>query len=154
MSPAWGQRTYKAHGIPFPGPEEEQVSPALVKLFLLAFTWCQQRGQRCWSVRVGVGHLLNWNCADQGPRAHLDSYLVSITLNIGLIIMGDHIMGALDYCLTLPAETPSCSFCIQMGAMFTVMITSKVGIPVSMTHCISCATVAVGLCNGSANAVN
>ena len=38
--------------------------------------------------------------------------------------------------------------------MFCVMIASKVGIPVSTTHCISGATIAVGLCNGNTDAVN
>jgi len=75
-----------------------------------------------------------------------------IALDIGLITMGHHIMAALGNRLTL--QTPSRGFCIQLGAMFTVMIASKVGIPVSTTHCISGATVAVGLCNGSTDAVN
>ena len=38
--------------------------------------------------------------------------------------------------------------------MLTVMIASRNGIPVSTTHCISGATMAVGLCNGTVNALN
>jgi sodium-dependent phosphate transporter len=61
-------------------------------------------------------------------------------------------MAALGNRLTL--QTPSRGFCIQLGAMFTVMIASRLGIPVSTTHCITGATVAVGLCNGNFASVN
>ena len=76
----------------------------------------------------------------------------AIALDIGLITMGHHIMAALGNRLTL--QSPSRGFCIELGAMFTVMIASKLGIPVSTTHCISGATVAVGLCNGNTDAIN
>jgi len=75
-----------------------------------------------------------------------------VALDIGLITMGHHIMAALGNRLTL--TSPSRGFCIELGAMFTVMVASKVGIPVSTTHCISGATVAVGMCNGNMDAVN
>jgi phosphate/sulfate permease len=73
-------------------------------------------------------------------------------LDIGLLTMGHHIMAALGNRLTL--QSPSRGFCIELGAMFTVMIASKLGIPVSTTHCITGATTFVGLCNGNVNAVN
>jgi len=38
--------------------------------------------------------------------------------------------------------------------MFTVMVASRIGVPVSTTHCITGATVGVGLCNGNINSVN
>jgi phosphate/sulfate permease len=66
--------------------------------------------------------------------------------------MGHQIMKALGNRLTL--QSPSRGFCIELGAMFTVMIASRLGIPVSTTHSITGATVAVGLCNGSVEAVN
>ena len=75
-----------------------------------------------------------------------------IALDIGLVLMGHHIMAALGNRLTL--QTPSRGFCLQTGAMFTVMIASKLGLPVSTTHCVTGATVAVGLCNGNAKSVN
>ena len=75
-----------------------------------------------------------------------------IALDIGLLTLGHTIMAALGNRLTL--QSPSRGFCIELGAMFTVMIASKLGIPVSTTHCITGATVAVGLCNGNTSAVN
>jgi len=75
-----------------------------------------------------------------------------IALDIGLITMGHQIMSALGNRLTL--QTPSRGYCIELGAMFCVMIASRLGIPVSTTHCITGSTVAVGLCNGTTEAVN
>ena len=75
-----------------------------------------------------------------------------LALDIGLITMGHHIMKALGNRITL--QTPSRGFCITLGAMFTAMFASRLGIPVSTTHCISGATIAVGLCNGTTKAIN
>jgi hypothetical protein len=75
-----------------------------------------------------------------------------VAIDIGLITMGHQIMAALGNRLTL--QSPSRGYCIELGAMFTVMIASRLGIPVSTTHSITGATVAVGLCNGSVEAVN
>ena len=75
-----------------------------------------------------------------------------IALDIGLLTLGHIIMSALGNRLTL--QSPSRGSCIELGAMLTVMIASRNGIPVSTTHCISGATMAVGLCNGTVNALN
>jgi phosphate/sulfate permease len=75
-----------------------------------------------------------------------------VALDIGLLTMGHQIMSALGNRLTL--QTPSRGYCIELAAMFTVMIASRLGIPVSTTHSICGATVAVGLCNGTTEAVN
>jgi len=75
-----------------------------------------------------------------------------IALDIGLLTMGHVIMQALGNRITL--QTPSRGFAIECGAMLVVMIASRIGIPVSTTHCISGATIAVGLCNGTAAAIN
>ena len=88
-------------------------------------------------------------------KADVDIWILiygGIALDIGLLTMGHVIMSALGNRLTL--QTPSRGFCIELGAMFTVMIASKLGIPVSTTHCITGATVAVGLCNGNVESVN
>ena len=76
----------------------------------------------------------------------------ALALDIGLLTMGHHIMAALGNRMTL--ISPSRGFCIESGAMFTVMVASKVGLPVSTTHCITGATVGVGLCNGNMGAIN
>eukprot|EP00960_Hanusia_phi_P067062 766541-Hanusia_phi.AAC.1 len=75
-----------------------------------------------------------------------------LALDIGLITLGFYIMDALGNRLTL--QSPSRGFCIEISAMFTVMTFSRLGVPVSTTHCISGATAAVGLCNGDPGAVN
>ena len=75
-----------------------------------------------------------------------------LALDFGLLTMGHHIMAALGNRLTL--QTPSRGFCIELGAMFTVMVASRIGVPVSTTHCITGATVGVGLCNGNFKSVN
>ena len=88
-------------------------------------------------------------------KADVDIWILiygGIALDIGLLTMGHVIMSALGNRLTL--QTPSRGFCIELGAMFTVMIASKLGIPVSTTHCITGSTVAVGLCNGNVESVN
>eukprot|EP00961_Rhodomonas_salina_P206348 2785537-Rhodomonas_salina.1 len=61
-------------------------------------------------------------------------------------------MAALGNKLTL--QSPSRGFCIELGAMFTVMVFSRAGVPVSTTHCMTGATTGVGLCNGDIGAVN
>jgi len=73
-------------------------------------------------------------------------------LDVGLITMGHNIMMVLGNKVTY--QTPSRGFCMELGAMFTVLIFSKLGVPVSTTHCISGATAGVGLCNGDARALN
>jgi phosphate/sulfate permease len=75
-----------------------------------------------------------------------------LALDIGLLTMGHTIMAALGNRITL--QTPSRGFCIELGAMFTVMVASRIGVPVSTTHCITGATVGVGLCNGNVKALN
>lgn len=37
---------------------------------------------------------------------------------------------------------------MELGAVLTVLIATYLEIPVSTTHCITGATVAIGLCNG------
>jgi len=76
----------------------------------------------------------------------------AIMLCVGLIIMGHNIMMVLGNKVTY--QTPSRGFCIELGAMFTVLIFSKLGVPVSTTHCITGATCGVGLCNGTVKAIN
>eukprot|EP00961_Rhodomonas_salina_P041516 558797-Rhodomonas_salina.1 len=76
----------------------------------------------------------------------------AFALDVGLVLSGHHIMKALGNKLTL--QSPSRGFCIELGAMFTVMVFSRAGVPVSTTHCMTGATTGVGLCNGDVNAVN
>jgi len=77
----------------------------------------------------------------------------ALGLDVGLLTYGHHIMRALGNKICY--HSPSRGFCMDLGAMFTVLSLSKLGVPVSTTHCKSGATAAVGLCSsGKLEAVN
>lgn len=50
--------------------------------------------------------------------------------------------------------TPSRGFSIEVGAAITVILASRIGLPVSTTHCQVGATMGVGLAEFKANTVN
>lgn len=75
-----------------------------------------------------------------------------VAIDIGLATYGYKIMRVLGNNITL--FTPSRGFSAELGAAVTVLTCSKLGLPVSTTHCITGATAAVGLCNGKLSAVN
>eukprot|EP00179_Madagascaria_erythrocladioides_P001428 CAMPEP_0198312250 /NCGR_PEP_ID=MMETSP1450-20131203/3686_1 /TAXON_ID=753684 ORGANISM="Madagascaria erythrocladiodes, Strain CCMP3234" /NCGR_SAMPLE_ID=MMETSP1450 /ASSEMBLY_ACC=CAM_ASM_001115 /LENGTH=683 /DNA_ID=CAMNT_0044015189 /DNA_START=59 /DNA_END=2110 /DNA_ORIENTATION=+ len=70
----------------------------------------------------------------------------------GLAMWGYRIILAIGSKLT--KITPSRGFSIELGAAITVLIASKLGLPVSTTHCQVGATVGVGLVEGKASTVN
>jgi len=51
-------------------------------------------------------------------------------------------------------HSPSRGFAMELGALTTVLYASQQGKPVSTTHCITGATVGVGLCGGDLRCVN
>ncbi|KAK9767322.1 hypothetical protein K7432_002983 [Basidiobolus ranarum] len=73
-------------------------------------------------------------------------------IDIGLITYGYKIMRSLGNKITY--HSPSRGFSMELGSCLTVLTASKIGLPVSTTHCITGATAAVGLCNGSAKTIN
>ncbi|RGB43156.1 phosphate transporter [Rhizophagus diaphanus] len=78
--------------------------------------------------------------------------LGGIAIDFGLVFYGYHIMRALGNRITY--HTPSRGFAMELAASLTVLTASKLGIPVSTTHCITGATIGVGLCNGTYKAIN
>ena len=50
--------------------------------------------------------------------------------------------------------TPSRGFCIEIGSAITILLASRVGLPVSTTHCQVGATMGVGLIEFNTSAVN
>jgi len=54
----------------------------------------------------------------------------------------------------LTLHSPSRGFSMELGSALTVLVASRLGIPVSTAQCIVGATVAVGLCNGNWKAMN
>jgi phosphate/sulfate permease len=76
----------------------------------------------------------------------------AVFMDIGLVLCGYKVMRSLGNNLTY--HSPSRGFCMELAALTTVLWASASGNPVSTTHCLTGATVAVGLCNGSLAGVN
>ncbi|KAF0711484.1 Aste57867_5251 [Aphanomyces stellatus] len=77
---------------------------------------------------------------------------MGIAIDLGLVLYGYNIMKVLGNHITY--QSPSRGFNMELGASFTVIVASFLGLPVSTTHCITGATVAVGLCNGEFASIN
>lgn len=71
---------------------------------------------------------------------------------IGLWTYGYNIMRSLGNRITL--HSPSRGFSMELGAAITVIMATRLAIPVSTTQCIAGATVGVGLCNGDWRSIN
>lgn len=71
---------------------------------------------------------------------------------IGLWTYGYNIMRNLGNRLTL--QSPSRGFSMSLGSVATVILATRLKLPVSTTQCMTGATVGVGLCNGEWRAVN
>lgn len=79
-------------------------------------------------------------------------FYCAIMLDIGLWILGWRIMKELGNNLTY--HSPSRGFNMELAAMFTVLTASRLGIPVSTTHCITGATAGVALAEGNGKSFN
>lgn len=75
-----------------------------------------------------------------------------VAIDIGLVTLGYRVMRKLGNNITL--FTPSRGFCAELAAALTVLTCSKLGLPVSTTHCIIGSTTGIGLCNGNFRAIN
>ena len=73
-------------------------------------------------------------------------------IDLGLLLMGYRVMRSLGNNITY--HSPSRGFCMELGALTTVLWASATGAAVSTTHCITGATVGVGLCTGTMRGVN
>ncbi|EXX74987.1 hypothetical protein RirG_046040 [Rhizophagus irregularis DAOM 197198w] len=73
-------------------------------------------------------------------------------IDAGLLFYGYHVMRSLGNQITY--HSPSRGFSMELGTSLTVLTASKVGFPISTTHCITGATAGVGLCNGKWKALN
>jgi sodium-dependent phosphate transporter len=71
---------------------------------------------------------------------------------LGFATWGYNVMQNLGNRLTL--HSPSRGFSMELGSALTVLLASRLGLPVSTAQCIVGATIAVGLCNGNWKAMN
>jgi phosphate/sulfate permease len=73
-------------------------------------------------------------------------------ISIGLWFYGYNMMRQLGNRITL--HSPSRGFSMELGSAVTVVMATRLALPVSTTQCISGATVGVGLCAGTWKAIN
>jgi sodium-dependent phosphate transporter len=71
---------------------------------------------------------------------------------VGLWTYGYNIMRALGNKITL--HSPSRGFSMELGAAGTIILATKLALPVSTTQCITGATVSFGLCNRTWRTIN
>ena len=71
---------------------------------------------------------------------------------LGLLTFGYHVMRTLGNRLTL--ISPSRGFCMELASAITVLMATRLKLPVSTTQCITGATVGVGLANGDWKCIN
>ena len=75
-----------------------------------------------------------------------------VGIQLGLVLYGYRMMRNLGNNLT--HMSPARGFTMELAAIITVLLATAFGLPVSTTHCISGASVAVGLMNKDAKDVN
>lgn len=71
---------------------------------------------------------------------------------VGIWTYGYNIMRNLGNRLTL--QSPTRGFSMELGSVITIIVATRLKLPVSTTQCITGATVGVGLCNGDWRAIN
>lgn len=71
---------------------------------------------------------------------------------LGLLTFGYHVMRTLGNRLTL--ISPSRGFCMELSSAITVLMATRLKLPVSTTQCITGATIGVGLANGDWRCIN
>lgn len=71
---------------------------------------------------------------------------------IGIWTYGYRIMANLGNRLTL--QSPTRGFSVELGSVCTIILATRLKLPISTTQCLTGAIVGVGLCNGSWRAIN
>jgi sodium-dependent phosphate transporter len=78
--------------------------------------------------------------------------VAGLLLGIGFWFYGYHIVRALGNKIT--QVSPTRGFSMELGAAITVLLASRLALPVSTTQCLCGATIGVALCNFDLKAVN
>ncbi|KAF1978924.1 phosphate transporter [Bimuria novae-zelandiae CBS 107.79] len=78
--------------------------------------------------------------------------VAGLLLGLGFWFYGYHVMRSLGNKIT--QVSPTRGFSMELGAAITVLLASRLALPVSTTQCLTGATVGVALCNFDVRAVN
>lgn len=92
-----------------------------------------------------IAIVLIWNTGDVYQKSPPPYWLMlygGIGISIGLIVWGRKVIKTIGSDLT--KITPSTGFCIEIGSAATVLLASKIGLPISTTHCKVGSVVMVG----------
>ncbi|KAJ9614379.1 Na+/Pi symporter [Cladophialophora chaetospira] len=96
-----------------------------------------------------------WQTGETASRSSVPIWILAYggaAISIGLWMYGYNLMRNLGNRLTL--HSPSRGFCMELGAALTVVLATRLALPISTTQCITGATVGVGLCSGTWRAIN
>jgi solute carrier family 20 (sodium-dependent phosphate transporter) len=98
---------------------------------------------------------LIWNTAELSSKSPVPVWVLAyggVAIVIGLWTYGYNIMRNLGNRLTL--HSPSRGFSMELGSAITVILATRLGLPISTTQCITGATVGVGLTSGTWRSIN
>jgi sodium-dependent phosphate transporter len=98
---------------------------------------------------------LVWHTATIAKKAPVPLWVLAyggVAIVIGLWTYGYNIMKNLGNRLTL--HSPTRGFSMELGSAVTVVMATRLALPVSTTQCIVGATMGVALCNGDLKALN
>ncbi|KAL1959104.1 hypothetical protein VTO42DRAFT_2891 [Malbranchea cinnamomea] len=96
-----------------------------------------------------------WNTNQLRSKSPVPYWILAfggVAIVIGLWTYGYNIMRNLGNRITL--HSPSRGFSMELGSAITVIMATKLKLPVSTTQCITGATVGVGLCSGTWRTIN
>ncbi|XP_074593540.1 na[+]-dependent inorganic phosphate cotransporter type III [Brevipalpus obovatus] len=102
-----------------------------------------------------IAVVLIWTSGDVFQRAPTPYWLMlygGVGISVGLIVWGRRVIKTIGSDLT--SITPSTGFCIELGSAATVLLATKIGLPVSTTHCKVGSVVLVGRYGGTKNKVD
>lgn len=96
-----------------------------------------------------------WMSGEITDMIHLPIWILCFgggAIVLGLLTYGYHVMRTLGNRLTL--ISPSRGFCMELSSAITVLMATRLKLPVSTTQCITGATIGVGLANGDWRCIN
>ncbi|KAG0037726.1 hypothetical protein BGZ82_001978 [Podila clonocystis] len=90
-----------------------------------------------------------WDNAKFDSKAPVPVWILvfgGLAIDLGLLTYGYQVMRTLGNEITY--MSPTRGFSAEMATSITILTCSKLGLPVSSTHCITGATASIGLCSG------